>query len=1020
MQTILYRTKLRRVVFREVRRTGFSHRAGLVAAPLFLMLACLFSHAALAKGLKFEAWTSDDGLPQNSVYSILQTRDGYVWFTTLGGLVRYDGVRFTVFDRATSPGINGNRFTTIYEDSEGVLWAGTEAGDLTRSAGGSFTTYTEADGLPSAEIRAIRGDGGGGLRVLSAAGLFELKGGRFVRPETVELTAEQLRTISTMRRQTGFSFFDREGLHIFERGGLRTYTTRDGIPSLNINAVFEDQRGAFWVETKDAGLCRLKDGKFTVFPVRATSPDDETRMTAAYEDGRGNLWVARRGRGLSVWKDGELTPYTAEDGLTSDDVETIYEDREGNVWLGTFNSGINRAADKAFTVLSERDGLGHKNVYPVLEDRDGAVWVGTWGGELYKFQRGAFTRYGRERGLTYQAVSALYQDAGGTLWVGTFGGGVNRLAGYKFQALTTKDGLPGDNVRAIAQDREGRLWFGTTNGLTSYEGGTFTTYGAADGLPHKEVQALTVDRRGALWVGTLGGIAKLQGGRFTSYTEREGLSSNYVRVIHEDAEGVIWVGTYDGGLTRVKDGRLRAITTRDGLYDNGAFQILEDDAGYFWMSSNRGIYRVARSELNELADGRRQSVTSVHFGKADGLLSAECNGGTQPAGFRARDGRLWFPTQDGVGIVNPSEIVRNDLPPPVAIEEFILDNRPVVFRGSAQLPTGTESFEIHYTGLSFVRPEQVRFRYRLEGLDDDWVEAGTRRAAYYSHVPPGEYTFRLVAANSDGVWNTEGASIRINIAPPFWRTRWFLLLAALSFVALAAYAYRGRVSRLERRQREQERFSRQLIESQERERKRIAGELHDSIGQNLLVIKNRAVMALGAGDEERARKQLDEISATASQSIEEVREIAYDLHPYQLDRLGLTKAIEEMLKRVSGASGIPVSTSIAPLDGVLSKEMEINLFRVVQEGVNNVVKHSGATEAAVSIRTELPLVHVQIYDNGKGFAADADGFGASAGLGLKGIRERVRILGGRCVVNSAPGAGTTIAVTLRAGQQADD
>lgn len=1020
MQTIQYGTKLRRIIIPDAERSGVSRRAGILVAPLCLMLACLFSPAASAKGLKFEAWTSDDGLPQNSVYSILQTRRGYLWFTTLGGLVRYDGVRFIVFDRAGSPGISGNRFTIIHEDARGDLWAGTEAGDLTRFADGSFTTYTKEDGLPAAEIRAIRDDGEGRLWVLSSAGIVEWRGGRFVRPATAELTAGQLGTISTMRRQTGFSFFDRDGLHVFERGRLRTYTTREGLSSLNINAVFEDQRGAFWVETKDAGLNRLKDGKVTVFPVSAPpTPDDETRMTAAYEDGRGNLWVARRGKGLSLWKDGALTSYTTADGLSSNDIETIYEDREGNVWLGTFNSGIDRATDKAFTVLSERDGLGHRNVYPLLEDREGSVWIGTWGGELYRFKEGVFTRYGKERGLTYQAVSALYQDAGGVLWVGTFGGGVNRLAGDRFEALTTKDGLPGDNVRAIMEDREGVLWFGTTSGLARYEGGKFTTYGVAEGLPHREVQALTVDRRGSLWVGTLGGVAKLEGGRFSSYTEREGLSSNYVRVVHEDADGVIWVGTYDGGLTRIKDGRLRAVTTRDGLFDNGAFQILED-AGDFWVSSNRGIYRVGRGELNELAEGRRPSVTSVHYGKADGLLSAECNGGTQPAGFRARDGRLWFPTQDVVGVVNPSEILRNSLPPPVAIEEFILDNRPVVFRDAARLPTGTENFEIHYTGLSFVRPEQVRFRYRLEGLDDDWVEAGTRRTAYYSHVPPGDYTFRLTAANSDGVWNTEGAAISITIAPPFWRTRWFLLLASLSLCALAVFAYRRRVSRLERKQKEQENFSRQLIESQEHERKRIAGELHDSIGQNLLVIKNRAVMALGAGDAERARKQLDEISATASQSIEEVREIAYDLHPYQLDRLGLTKAIEEMLRRVSGASGIPVSSSIGPLDGVLTKELEINLFRVVQEGVNNVVKHSGATEASVSIQTELPLVHVRIYDNGKGFDADADGLGASAGFGLKGIRERVRILGGRCLVNSAPGAGTTITVTLKAGQQADD
>lgn len=997
-----------------------SHRLRLILTQLCCLLAGSLAQAALGSEPKFEAWTSDEGLPQNSVYAVLQTRDGYLWFTTLGGLVRYDGVRFTVFNRSDSAGISSNRFTTLHEDARGRLWAGTESGDIVLYAGGSFTTYSKDDGLSEAEIHAIRDDPDGHLWVYTSAGILKWRDGKFVPVPLEGLRAEQTTLLSSTRRQTGFSFFDESGLHIIEHGRLRTYTTRDGLSSLNINSVFEDQHGVFWIETKDGGLNRLKDGVFTLFPIHAQPPNDETRMTAAYEDSHGNLWLARRGRGLSLWKDGVLKTYTTADGLSSNDIETIYEDREGNIWLGTFNNGLDRVTAKVFTVYSERDGLGYKNVYPILEDHAGAVWIGTWGGELYQLKNGIFTRYGKERGLTYQAVSALFEDADGSLWVGTYGGGLDHLVGGKFQALTMKDGLPGDNVRAVTRDRQGRLWVGTTSGLAVYEGGKFTTYGTAEGLPNKEVQALLEDRQGNLWVGTLGGVARFSGGRFASYTERDGLSSNNVRAIFEDAEGTLWIGTYDGGLSRLKDDRLSVITTRDGLFDNGAFQILEDDAGNFWMSCNRGVYRVSKSELNELADGQRSSVTSIHYGKAEGLLNTECNGAAQPAGFRARDGRLWFPTQDGIGVINPADIVKNSLAPPVAIEEFILDNKPFTFQGSAEIPTGTESFEIHYTGLSFVRPEQVRFKYKLEGLDNDWVDAGVRRTAYFSHVPPGTYTFRLIAANSDGVWNTDGAAIVITILPPFWRTRWFLLLAATCATGLAVFAYRRRVSRLKQRQRAQELFSRQLIESQERERKRIASELHDSIGQNLLVIKNRAQMAINAApDAERARKQLDEISAAASQSIEEVREIAYDLHPYQLDRLGLTKAIEEMLKRVSEASGTLIAATVEPLDGILSKEMEINLFRVVQESVNNIVKHSGATEAGITMRRRFPFIHLTIYDNGRGFPTDPAVADAAAGLGLKGIRERVRILGGRCTVSSAPGAGTTITVLLKVGQQKD-
>ncbi len=1002
-------------------------RASLFRPKLLLALLCMaaVAHSTTAPdafgGTRFEAWTSDSGLPQNSVYSILQTRDGYLWFTTLGGLVRYDGVRFTVFNKANSGGIASNRFTTLYEGADGSLWIGTEGSGLTRYAGGTFTTYTEADGLPDTQIKAVRGDAEGRLWVFTNGGIAEWKGGRFTQPTQSHLTPEQLAVVRPTRRQTGFSFFDHAGFYVLTGREIRTYTTRDGLSSLDINSAYQDQFGTFWIETRDKNLNRLKDGKVTVYPVLPAAPDeapdDETRITAVHEDRKGNLWIARSGRGLSRWRDGgAVETFTAAGSLPSNDIETIYEDREGNVWLGTLNNGLSRIADHVFEVYSEGEGLPHTNVYPMLEDRAGNVWIGTWGGELYKFREGAFTHYGKAQGLSYQAVGSLYEDSQGNLWVGTFGGGVNRLIGEKFVALTTEDGLPGDNIRAITEDAAGNMWFGTTNGLARYKDGQFTVYGIAEGLPDKEVQTLLVDHVGALWVGTLGGVARFTGVQFTRYTEREGLSSNYVRVIHEDREGVIWIGTYDGGLSRLKEGKISRITMRDGLYDDGAFQILEDDVGNFWMSCNRGVYRVSRDELNEFADGKRRTVTSVNYGKADGLLNTECNGGTQPAGFRARDGRFWFPTQDGVAVVNPRAIRGNDLPPPVAVEELVIDNQPIVFRDHARIPSRAESFDIRYTGLSFVKPDQVRFKYKLEGLDRDWVEAGTRRTAYYSHVPPGNYTFKVIAANSDGVWNTHGASLTIEIVPPFWRTWWFLALAAAALAALAALAYRRRIAELERRQLAQQAFSRQLIESQERERKRIAAELHDSLGQNLLVIKNRALMGLISPDDtNQTRRQLDEISSTASESIEEVREIAYNLHPYQLDRLGLSKALTAMLDKVSNSSGTRFSTVIDEIDDVLPKEFEINLFRVVQESINNIIKHSEATEATVSVHKAHPFVRLDISDNGKGFspAAVAASAETPGGLGLRGIKERVRMLGGRCAIESTPGVGTSITVTIK-------
>jgi ligand-binding sensor domain-containing protein len=445
---------------------------------------------------RFEVWTSDHGLPQNSVYSILQTRDGYLWFTTFGGLVRYDGVRFTVFNKSNSEGILSNRFTTLDEDAEGNLWIGTEGSGLTHYRNGKFITYTTKDGLPDLKVKAVRHDAKGRVWVFTNRGAAEWKDNRFIQSAQNQLKPEQISLVSSMWRQTGFSYFDQTGFHTFVEGEVKTYTPRDGLSSLNINSSYQDRNGTFWVETKDNGLNRLWDGKFTVYPIQFPSASDDSRISAVYEDRKGNLWIARRGHGLSRMRDGATEVFTTADGLASNDIETIYEDSEGNIWLGTFNNGLSRINNQLFKVYAKREGLLTTNVYPMLEDRAGNVWIGAWDDALYKFGADGFARYGKEYGLSYPAISALFEDASGTLWVGTFGGGINRFDGQRFVVLTKKDGLPDDSIRAITQDAEGNMWIGTINGLAKYKDGLFTTYNTADGLPDKEIQALTLDREG--------------------------------------------------------------------------------------------------------------------------------------------------------------------------------------------------------------------------------------------------------------------------------------------------------------------------------------------------------------------------------------------------------------------------------------------------------------------------------------------------------------------------------------------
>jgi signal transduction histidine kinase len=563
-------------------------------------------------------------------------------------------------------------------------------------------------------------------------------------------------------------------------------------------------------------------------------------------------------------------------------------------------------------------------------------------------------------------------------------------------------------VDVIHRDRQGDLWFGSQTGLYRLDSaGQITHYTPAQGLTCTHVKTLLEDASGRLWIGGYEGVSLWQNG-----AETDGLLSDRVIALYEDRERTVWVGTYDGGLYRLREEaagwKLTRYTTREGLFSNEVKQILEDDQGFFWTGSSRGIYRLRKQELNDFADGRIAAVTATHFGRADGLANLDISSGFQPSGFRAREGRLWFPTQDGIAVLDPRRIPFNPTPPPVVIEDCLLDRQNAPCRQGLTMKPGQAALEISYTALSFHKSEQLRFRYRMDGLEETWNEVGTRRTAYYSHLPPGSYTFRVIAANSDGVWNSEGQSLRVTVLPPFYRTWWFLTLSALIVISSVFAAYKYRITQLERRQAAQESFSRQLIEFQEQERKRIAAGLHDSLGQQLLVIKNWAMIGIANG-ESQTHEPLAEISTTASQAIDEVRQVVYDLRPYQLDKIGLANTLRFMIEKVGAAAGLEIQTEFGAIDNLFSHNEQVTLYRIVQECVNNIARHAQATTARVVITPHGETVRVLIEDNGRGFVVTQRQGG---GFGLQGLHERVRILKGEITIDSAPGNGTKIQITI--------
>jgi signal transduction histidine kinase/ligand-binding sensor domain-containing protein len=973
----------------------------------------VFALALVALGLpahaqlRFDSWTTENGLPQNSINDILQTRDGYLWLATFGGLVRFDGRRFAIFDRSV-PGIESQRIRALHEDRGGTLWAATEDGMLIRYRNERFTTFTMRDGRPQVPAVRIEEDDAGGLWIAWVGALTRFDGQRFVTVTTADLRDEVMPPPDRVYHDSWWRGAT-AGLRALVNGQVRTYP----IPQTRVAGVNVDRRGNVWVRTQGDGVIRAIDGRLDRFSVRE-GLHTNSPSARFFEGAAGDVWYSEvpSGRAYRV-RDGTGEPVTIPGlpGLTG--LSALFVDNEGSTWLGTVGAGLHRVREPAIAMPRDHDAHGPTAVYPVLRDRAGVVWIGHGG--LTRYTHGRFTPFSHAPNVP-DIVTSLLEDQSGRLWVGTRSG-LRYVEHDRLQRVEDSSGLLTVGIFAILEDRAGGLWLATETGLVSYRDGRLTRYSTRDGLPHDRITALFQDRAGVLWIGTFRGVARRSGGVMTAFTEKDGFVGNQVRAFHEDAAGNLWIGTYDGGLYRLCGDQLTRYTRREGLHDNGVFQILEDSKGYFWIGSNTGIFRVDPMELNEFAAGTRQMITSLALGTRDGLATVEVNGGSQPAGFVAPDGKLWFPTMGGVAVLDPSVVRGDSRPPGTLIEEVRLAGEPQARSRDIRIPAGAGALEIRYTAPAFVNPEQVRFRYRLAGLSDEWVYAGDRRVAIFHRIPPGNYTFAVTASNHLGMWSNDGEVLRIVVPPPFWATGWFRFAVAGACMAVLIAAHTGRIRRLRREQARRSVYLQELIDSQERERSRISTEMHDSLGYDLAIVKRRAREGLDRTSADAASgRELGDILAVTDRIESGMKSIAYALRPYHLDKIGLTRSIEALVQEMSQASGIELSASIADIDGALLPDSQIHLYRIVQEGLTNVVKHARARSAKVTIVRVSGQLEVRVEDDGDGFDSGTNGRSrrTNDGFGVIGIRERVQLLGGVMEISSKPKRGTALVVRLRA------
>ncbi|HZS08624.1 MAG TPA: two-component regulator propeller domain-containing protein, partial [Blastocatellia bacterium] len=785
----------------------------MLRASALLVLALLSGGRALPPDHKNEpqwhpvaSWQQAQGLPQDCVYSLLQTRDGYIWVGTKGGVARFDGVRFTTFDDRNRNHLRENEVWALAEGDDGSLWIGTFGGGVSRLKNGQFAVYTSRDGLANDFVGALCSGNDGSMWIATEGGLSHFKDGRFINYKVRDgLAHDAVRALYCDRDGSIWIGTVKGTIHRFKDGKIHNDGGEGPKPSAEIKSICRDREQSLWIASHD-GLFRLMDGKFTRFTTRDGL--SANWISRVFVDPQGKLW-AGTDKGLDLYNNDTSS---FQNVVPKYDINAICSDHEGSLWIGSSADGISRLLQGQFVSYSVSEGLASYYAASIIQSKNGDLWVGTSKG-LNRFREGKFTTCASGSGLPPRMVSALAEDRRGTLWVGTESGL------YRSRSPIECDGERCDpefipvkndssletNIKIIYEDKEGSIWIGTDHeGLVRYKDDRFTTWTTGEGLSSNVVRSMCEDRDGNLWVGTRGGgLNRFRDGKFTTFTENDGLASNGVQALYRDQDNTLWIGTRQG-VNRFKDGRFTTYRVNDGLFANFVYSIVEDNKGNLWMSCSKGVFRVSRQQLNDFADGKVRSVTSVAYGIEHGLGSSIGTVGNHPESCKSSDGRIWFCTYKGVSAIDPEKLTANALPPPVHIEEVSIDQQAFISGEAVSAPPGRGDITIRYTGLSFLAPEKVRFKYKLEGYDPDWVDAGDRRAAYYSNIPPGRYTFRVMAANNDGRWNETGDTRTLYLAPHFYQTGWFYGLCICAAALLIAGAYRLRVRSLKAREQQLE------------------------------------------------------------------------------------------------------------------------------------------------------------------------------------------------------------------------
>ncbi|MEX2583729.1 MAG: two-component regulator propeller domain-containing protein [Gemmatimonadota bacterium] len=787
-------------------RLAIRSTALLIALLLYSTPAADAQTRALSQYI-LESWDQGDGLPQNNAEALAQTGDGYLWIGTQEGIARFDGTRFTVFSHTTTDALTTSDTGGLATGADGRLWIGTLGGGVVSYRDGLFQIHPDSAGVQRGSILDLHEAEDGTLWIGASNGLWWLDGA-IPSPVSGDIGAVNV----LIPRRAGGVWVGTEGGQVASTSGKSLGSTRARIEGQSIQALAEGPDGTLWIGTR-SGLFRSQGDELVRFPLLGA---EEPFVRALAFDRSGALWVGTRGSGLFRLLDGDIEGLDTATGLPSDDIVAILGDAEGHIWFGTAERGLFLLRLGPFVGFTPSEGLSAEIVLSILESATGTLWMGTYGGGLNRVDEAGVSNYGEADGLADDFILSLAETPDGALWIGTRLG-VSRFADGGFTTYGTEDGLGSSAVSALYADPSGVLWAGTSAGLSRLDGDRFTNFTVADGLSNDFIQFITRDSRGDLWIGAREGLTRLRDGEFASFEGVPGAPGGFVYAVHEDATGSHWIGT-NSGLLRFTETRFEPVVTPDRALAGQVFRILEDDGGHLWLSGNTGVYRVSVEELNALVDGDRSDLPSLrHYTASDGLPSTETNGGIQPAGWKDSEGRLWFPTLEGAGFVDPVTLPEEGPAARPKIEWVTIGAEGAVLadRGTLQIPADAERLEIEFTSIDFVNGPTLRFRYRLVGFDEDWIEPTAGRVATYTNLSSGEYRFELQARSRNAEWS-ETTGLGIRSAAHYYETWTFRIFVLLAVAGLIFGVDHERA----RRQRARERSLLALVDERERAERR--------------------------------------------------------------------------------------------------------------------------------------------------------------------------------------------------------